>query len=97
MEHWLIVLLIIIGVVAVIFFLALSSGSIVIWAANRFYRKQEKELEKTIIAELPKSDCGECGCATCAEYAKKWASERKEPSHCPCLSEDRQEPRWASY
>ncbi|MBQ6541183.1 MAG: hypothetical protein IJL73_01730 [Lachnospiraceae bacterium] len=91
MEHWLIVLLVIIGVVAVIFLLALSSGSIVIWAANRFFRKQANELEKAVTAELPKTDCGECGCTSCVEYAKKWAAERKEPAPCPHLSEEKRE------
>ena len=91
MEHWLIVLLVILGVTAVIFILAFSSGGIVIWAANRFYRKQEKELEKAIIAELPKTNCGECGCVSWEVYAKKWAVERKDPCTCPHLKDEQRE------
>ena len=91
MENWLVVLLVIIGLVAVIFLLAVFSGSIVVWAANRFYKKQEKELVNKALAELPHTDCGNCGCTSCAAYAALWGKDRKDPGKCPFLSEEKKE------
>lgn len=88
MDHWLIVLLVIAGVVALIFLLGTLSGSIVIWAANGFYKKQEKEIRKEILSGLPMTNCGQCGEKSCAFYAKLWAASRKNPGKCPFMTEE---------
>ncbi len=91
MEHWLIVLLVIIGVVAAIFLLAWLTSSIVLWAANRFLKKQEKERKKRIIGLLPGTDCAECGFASCRLYAKEWAVKKEDPGKCPFMTEEGRE------
>ena len=88
MENWLIVLLIIIGILAVILILALSTGSIVVAAANRFYRKQEKKIAQAVLEGLPKNDCGQCGCSSCSAYSEEWAADHQDPGRCPFVTEE---------
>ena len=88
MENWLIVLLIIIGILAVILILALSTGSIVVAAANRFYRKQEKKIAQAVLDGLPKNDCGQCGCSSCSAYSMEWAADHQDPGRCPFVTEE---------
>ena len=88
MENWLIVLLVGIGILALILVLALSSGSIVVAAANRFYRKQEKAVSKAILEGLPKDDCGQCACKSCAAYSAEWAAAHENPGRCPFVTEE---------
>ena len=88
MENWLIVLLVGIGILALILVLSLSSGSIVVAAANRFYKKQEKKVAQAVLEGLPKNDCGQCGCSSCSTYGREWASAHENPGRCPFVTEE---------
>ena len=83
MDNWLVVLLVGAGVIVLILVLAMSSGSIVVFAAQRFYRKQEKKVAQAILEGLPKDDCGQCGLKSCSEYCAEWASHKENPGRCP--------------
>ena len=76
---------ILIFVVCITAFILLLSAFFALSVAFFARRNSEKTLNKNLKAlekMLPGKDCGECGCATCAEYANAVFTLRKDADCC---------------
>jgi Na+-translocating ferredoxin:NAD+ oxidoreductase RNF subunit RnfB len=82
MGVWGYILLFSVGIALFILLLALFFGLITAFFARRFseksINKNLSELEKL----LPGKNCGECGCVSCAEYARAVFSMSKGTDCC---------------
>lgn len=82
MGVWGYILLFSVGIAAFILIMALFFNLVIAFSARRFsdksIHKKLTELEKL----LPGKDCGECGCASCAEYAQAVFALRKGTDCC---------------
>ena len=47
-----------------------------------------KKNAQKILPQLPGTNCGQCECEECAQYALTVADERRELGKCPYLSEE---------
>lgn len=82
MGVWIYILIFIVGATAFILLLATVTNLIVAWAANKFSDKTINNSISAIEAMLPGTDCGECGCSTCAEYARAVFSGKMDADRC---------------
>ena len=71
-------------IVAVSFVISLITTFVGIKVVDSVSRKNAQK----ILPRLPGTNCGECECEECAQYALMVADERKELGKCPYLSED---------
>lgn len=52
------------------------------------FQVKEMSQPREIYAILPKTNCGDCGDATCLAFTVKLVKGEKRPEDCPCLSAD---------
>lgn len=78
----------ILGIAAILIVMCLLLGVLMtfvgIWITDRGSRKNAKK----ILKKLPGTDCGDCGCENCLEYAQLVADFRCEQGQCPHISEE---------
>lgn len=82
MGVWGYILLFAVGIAAFIIIMSLLFNLIVAWAARHY---SDKTLNKSLTAlekQLPGKNCGECGCETCAEYARAVFTCRMDTDRC---------------
>lgn len=82
MGVWGYILLFAVGIAAFILILSLLFSLIVAWAARLH---SNKTLDKSLTAlekQLPGKNCGECGCETCAAYARAVFTCRMDTDRC---------------
>ena len=71
-------------VIGISFVISVVTTFLGIWLVDRASKKNAQR----ILPMLPGTDCMECECESCANYAQCIADERKELGKCPHLSEE---------
>lgn len=82
MGVWGYILLFSVGIAAFILIMALFFNLMIAFSARRFSDKSIRVNRKELERLLPGKDCGECGCASCAEYAQAVFTLRKGTDCC---------------
>ncbi len=67
--------------------LGLVLGLMIAWTAKIFAVEQDPRVEK-VLSLLPGANCGGCGFAGCADFAKAVAEGRAEAGGCPVASKE---------
>lgn len=82
MGVWGYILLFSVGIAAFVLIMALFFNLVIAFSARRFSVKSIRTNLTKLEKLLPGKDCGECGCASCAEYAKAVFELRKGTDRC---------------
>ena len=70
MEVWLVILITALAVTVFILLTSFLALLLITGAARSHSRKAIRKVREDLKKELPGTDCGECGCSGCSEYAE---------------------------
>ena len=87
-------LVIFLFILALFLFLVAASFviSVLVTSGGIWFLDRTSKKNAAVIYELlPKTDCGQCGCGTCKEYALLIADSREEQGRCPAISQGAKE------
>lgn len=84
----------IIGAILVVFVLLISGFSSVLisWVGIRYAEKRNKEYLNAVVNLLPQTDCNDCGCETCCQFADCLLCKEVPLDQCPHCPEEAKEP-----
>lgn len=75
MNPILVILLIVVFFVAFVLVVALLNSVILLSAGRSYTQKQRKREVEAVRSCLPGTDCGDCGCESCAAFAERLENE----------------------
>lgn len=86
MKTWLTLLVMVVALVAILLVMCVVLSVGLTWIGVWITDHGAKKNAKAVCKLLPNTDCGQCGCESCMDYAQLVADFRCEQGQCPYVT-----------